>query len=205
MREVPEKCPAEHNTARPGTNQREGATMAIAINSIIIVLELIGLYLCGRRGGWKILQYYTFLSNLITLFSSVLFLLAGEKAAWLRYTATCLLTMTFLVTLCILVPMGAGFKTMMLTDSGLYYHTLCPILSALSYLLWEKHASAWFIPVIFTFVYGMVMLYLNWKGTVDGPYPFFKIKQQSALATVVWMAALTGAIALISLAIVSIP
>ena len=30
--------------------------MAIAINSIIIVLELIGLVLCGRRAGWKILQ-----------------------------------------------------------------------------------------------------------------------------------------------------
>ena len=193
------------NHIASGNETREGATMAIAINSIIIVLELIGLVLCGRRGGWKILQYYTFLSNLIALLSSVLFLLAGEKAAWLRYAATCLLTMTFLVTLCILVPMGAGFKTMMLTDSGLYYHTLCPILSALSYLLWEGHASAWYLPVVFTFVYGMVMLYLNWKGTVDGPYPFFKIKQQSALATIVWMAALTGVIALISLALACIP
>ncbi len=176
--------------------------MAIAANIIIIVLEVIGLYLSAKRGGWKILQFYTQLSNIFALLSSILFLLVGEKAAWLRYTAVCLLTMTFLVSLFILVPMGAGFKKMMLTNSGLFHHTLCPILSFVSYALWEPHSSVWFLPVILTFIYGMIMLYLNWVEKVDGPYPFFRVRHQSALATVLWYVALTGSITLISLAVI---
>ena len=176
--------------------------MAISANIIIIILELIGLSLSAKRRGWRIFVFYTQLSNMVSLLSSVCFLLAGEKAAWLRYVSTCMLTMTFVVTLLILVPMGAGFKKMMLTGSGLYHHTLCPILSVASYLLWERHAFSWLIPVVFTFLYGMVMLYLNGKGVVDGPYPFFRVRQQSAFATVVWMAALTGVITLIAFAVI---
>ncbi len=175
--------------------------MAIAANITIIVLECIGLYLSAKRGKWKILFFYTQISNIIALLSSVLFLLTGGNAAWLRFLGTCMLIMTFFVTLFILVPMGAGFKKMMLTNSGLYHHTLCPILSAVSYIFWERHSSLWFVPVILTFIYGMIMLYLNWIDKVDGPYPFFRVKQQSALATVVWMAALTGVISLIVLAV----
>ncbi len=176
--------------------------MATVADIVIIVLEAIGLYLSAKRGGWKILQFYTQLSNIITLLSSVLFLLAGEKTAWLRYFSTCVLTMTFCVSLFILVPMGAGFKKMMLTNSGLFHHTLCPILSVTSYILWEPHAYVWYVPVVLTFIYGMIMLYLNWKDKVDGPYPFFKVKQQRSLATVLWMAALTGVITLIALAVI---
>ncbi len=61
--------------------------MATATNIIIIVLEVIGLYLSAKRGGWKILRFYTQLSNIFALLSSVLFLLAGERVACLRYTA----------------------------------------------------------------------------------------------------------------------
>lgn len=173
--------------------------MAVAANVIIVILELIGLSISAKRRGWGIFQFYTQLSNIVALVSSVCFLLAGEGAAWLRFTGNSLLIMTFLVTVFVLVPMGAGFKTMMLKSSGLFHHTLCPILSTASYLLFEPHARTWFVPVGFTFVYGMAMLYLNWKGVADGPYPFFRVRQQSAAATVLWMAALTGAITLIAL------
>lgn len=178
--------------------------MAVAANIILIILEAVGLSLSFRRGRWKILQFYTQLSNIAALLSSVLFLLAGEKAAWLRYTGNCMLIMTFFVSLFILVPMGAGFKKMMLTDSGLFHHTLCPILSVASYILWETHARVWFIPVILTFVYGMIMLYLNWKEIVDGPYPFFRVRHQSALATVLWYLALTAVITLTAFALIRI-
>lgn len=178
--------------------------MAIAANIIIMILELIGLRLSIKRGRWKILQFYTQLSNIIALLSSVLFLLVGEKAAWLRFTGVCMLTMTFFVSLLILVPMGAGFKKMMLTNSGLFHHTLCPVLSTISYIVWEPHASFWFIPVVLTFIYGMIMLYLNWKEIIDGPYPFFRVRHQSALATVVWYFALTAVIMLIAFAVIRI-
>ena len=178
--------------------------MAAAANAIIVILELVGLSISAKRRGWGIFQFYTQLSNIIALASSVCFLLAGKGAAWLRFTGTSMLIMTFLVTVFVLVPMGAGFKTMMLESSGLFHHTLCPILSTASYLLLEPHARAWYVPVGITFVYGMVMLYLNWKGLADGPYPFFRVRQQRPAATVLWMAVLTGAIALIALGLVQI-
>lgn len=74
----------------------------------------------------------------------------------------------------------------------------------LSYMLVESHvpsAPAILIPTAVTFLYGMIMLFLNYKDRFDGPYPFFRIKAQSAAATILWMTALTGAIALISLAV----
>ena len=175
--------------------------MAVAANVILIILEAVGLRLSAKRRGWKILVFYTQLSNIAALLSSVAFLLFGGRAAWARYTGTCMLVMTFLVTVCILIPMGAGFRNMMLRDSGLFHHTLCPVLGTLSYVLLEPHASPWAVPVVLTFAYGMVMLLLNGTGRVDGPYPFFRVKHQSVLATVAWMAALTGVIALIALGV----
>lgn len=54
------------------------------------------------------------------------------------------------------------------------------------------------LPVVLTFLYGMIMLYLNGKEIVDGPYPFFRVRSQSAAKTVLWMAVLTAVIAGIS-------
>ena len=49
----------------------------------------------------------------------------------------------------------------------------------------ESHvpsASAILIPTVVTFLYGMIMLYLNYKDLFDGPYPFFRIKNRSTAA-----------------------
>ena len=48
---------------------------------------------------------------------------------------------------------------------------------------------------------GLVMMYLNYRECFDGPYPFFRVNHQSRLATVLWMAGLTGMIAVITLVI----
>ena len=168
--------------------------MAIAANVIVAILEIYSLAKVFRDRGWKTFGFYTQISNMITLVSCIAFLLAGKLAAPLRYLSTCMMTMTFLTTLCVLVPMGGGFKTLMLSGNGLYHHTICPILSFLSYVLWEDHASPWYLPMIVTFVYGVTMLILNGKGIFDGPYPFFRVNHQSKLATVLWMVALMAVI-----------
>ncbi len=113
-----------------------------------------------------------------------------------------MLTMTFLITLCVLVPMGGGFKTLMLSGNGLYHHTLCPIISVLTYILWEPHSNLWLLPVAVTTIYGLVMLYLNWKQVFDGPYPFFRVHNQSLTATVLWMLGLIAFMGSISLAMI---
>ena len=175
---------------------------ALIANIIVIILELAGFNI-SRSRGLMMLVFYTQLSNLVTLVSSVCYLISSDSAftASMRYLSTVMLTMTVLVTLFVLIPSGAGFARMMLTGNGLFHHTLCPAVSITSYMLWEQHSSAWAVPVIVTFIYGVVMLYLNHAEIVDGPYPFLRIRQQSVKATVIWMTVLIVLVTGLSLGI----
>lgn len=177
--------------------------MSIAINIAVIILEIIGLRISTSERKWKIFAYYTQISNIITLVSSFVLVAArsNELSAVFRYLSSCMLTMTFMITLFVLVPMGGGFRKLMLSGNGLYHHTLCPILSVTSYVMWEQHSSLWILPTVLTFIYGIIMLVMNGKGLFDGPYPFFRVRNQSKLATVVWMVVLFGIIAAISIGI----
>ena len=164
---------------------------ALVANILIIVLEIMGLYFARSR-VWMMLVLYTQLSNLITLVSSVCFIISRDAAITtaLRYLSTVMLTMTVLITLFVLVPLGAGFRNMMLSEHGLFHHTLCPAVSITSYMLWEPHSSLWGLPIAVTAIYGVVLLWLNYTRKVEGPYPFFMVHKQSVKATVLWMAAL---------------
>jgi hypothetical protein len=177
--------------------------MSFAINIAVIILEIIGLRISISERKWKIFAYYTQISNIITLVSSVFFVVSqsSDVTITLRYLSSCMLTMTFLITLFVLVPMGGGFRKLMLSGNGLYHHTLCPMLSVTSYIIWEQHSSLWILPTVLTFIYGIVMLIMNGKGLFDGPYPFFRVRNQSKLATVIWILVLIGIIAAISIGI----
>lgn len=177
--------------------------MSFAINIAVIILEIIGLRISISERKWKIFAYYTQISNIITLVSSVFFVVSQSNVVTitLRYLSSCMLTMTFLITLFVLVPMGGGFRKLMLSGNGLYHHTLCPMLSVTSYIIWEQHSSLWILPTVLTFIYGIVMLIMNGKGLFDGPYPFFRVRNQSKLATVIWILVLIGIIAAISIGI----
>ena len=87
---------------------------------------------------------------------------------------------------------------LMLGKTGLFHHTLCPILSFVSYVFWEPHSRAWYVPALITLIYGLIMVYLNAVKKIDGPYPFFRVHNQSKLATVIWIAALLLAVAVFS-------
>ena len=58
--------------------------------------------------------------------------------------------------------------------------------------------------VAITFIYGMIMLYLNYIGKVDGPYPFFRVRNQRVRATVLWVLILLVAVAAISAVVCAI-
>ena len=148
--------------------------------------------------GWKIFAFYTQISNLLALASAAAFLLLGGPVAPLRYLSTCMLAMTFLISLCVLSPLGGGFKEMMLAGNRLYHHTLCPAVSLVSYVLWEPHGGTWVAPVVVTTIYGPVMLYLNYLRRFDGPYPFFRVHDQSVAASVLWTLALMALIGALS-------
>ena len=176
--------------------------MGIIANILIVIMEIIAFRISFRRIRWEMFIYYTELSNLITLISSVAYLLSKGNAPALRYLSAVELTMTFLITLCVLIPMGGDFKELMLQDNGLYHHTLVPVLSLISYLFWEPHSSLWLLPVILTVLYGLTMMFLNVVGKIDGPYPFLRIRHQSRIASALWFFALIGIISLISFAVI---
>ena len=159
---------------------------------IVVLLEIRGLYISISDRRWKILVFYTQLSNLMATVSALLLVILGQPA-WvtsLRYLSTCMLVMTFLVTTCVLIPMGGDPKKLLWSGNGLYHHVLCPIISTVSYMVAEQHCGMIWLPVVVTLVYGLVMLYLNGTRKVDGPYPFFRVHNQSVAATVLWMVVL---------------
>ena len=169
---------------------------------IVLLMEWRALALSPSGGKWKALAFYTRLSNLITALSAVQLIFMGQPR-WVtafRYLSTCMLVMTFFVTTCVLIPMGGDPKRLLWSGSGLYHHVLCPVVSTLSYIFAENHVGPGMIwlPVLTTFLYGMILLYLNGIRKVDGPYPFFRVHHQSAGMTVLWMTVLTAAIAGIS-------
>ncbi len=173
---------------------------------IILALEIRGLFLSIGDRRWKVFAYYTQLSNISTALSALLVILFGETAVTVpvRYLSSCMLAMTFFVTTCVLIPMGGDPRLLLLSGNGLYHHLIIPVLSVASYLLFEAHVTrvrTILLPTALTLLYGLVMLRLNAQGLFDGPYPFFRVKSQSAAATVLWMSALTAAIGLISLLI----
>ena len=179
--------------------------MSIALSIILILLELWAFRLV-MHVKWKLLIFYTQLSNMAAFFSCIALLLAGGEAEWVRafrYLSVCMMTMTALVTAFILVPMGGDPKVLLWSGSGLYHHVVCPVINFVSYVFFEKHVNMILLPVLVTLAYGLIMLWLNWKRIVDGPYPFFRVHNQSKLATTVWMTALVGVIALISYGIVA--
>ena len=180
--------------------------MARIMCLIIVVLEARGLFLSIGDRRWKVFAFYTQLSNIATAISAVLVLAFGATpfTILLRYLSSCMLVMTFFVTTCILIPMGGNPKMLLFSGNGLYHHLVIPIVSVGSYLLIESHVLlpvAVLAPTILTFLYGMIMLWVNYKDIFDGPYPFFRVKNQTVTATVLWMTALTGAIGLISFAV----
>ena len=172
---------------------------------IVLLLEIRGSSISLPGRFWKSLVFYTQLSNLVTAVSTLLLLVFGQPY-WitvLRYISTCMLVMTFFVTTCVLIPMGGDPRKLLWSGSGLYHHILCPVISTASYILFEEHAEGTLIwlPAVLTLAYGLIMLYLNGKKLVDGPYPFFRVHNQSAMATTLWMVVLFTAVTGISAAV----
>ena len=169
---------------------------------ILIALEIRSIPLSVDVYKLRSLAFYTRLSNIAALISSLLLCVFGQSHAVtvLRYLAVSMMVMTFFVTAFVLVPMGADAKRMLWSGSGLYHHILCPVITTFSYLVLEDHARAGFIwlPAAVTLGYGLTMLYLNWKKIYDGPYPFFKVHEQTAAKTVMWVAVLLASVTLIS-------
>lgn len=169
--------------------------MARLLNLVIVIFEIIAFSKSFKwHGIKKNFVFYTQISNLLALISSLLLVIAGQKdfIEVIRYVSTSMLIMTFLVTACVLVPMSGSPKELLFSGSGLFHHLLIPIISTISYMFLEKRADfKWiWLPIVITLAYGLLMLYLNYIKKIEGPYPFFMIRSMGAKITTIWMVVL---------------
>jgi len=180
---------------------------------IIIILEICGFSFSIRNRGIKIVAYYTQISNFITLLSAIImlnYLSNGIIPTWvkqMRFLSSCLLLITALVTVFILVPMGAPPRYVLFSGNGLFHHTLVPIISILSYLYLEPHVKskdAIYDPLVITIIYAAVMVPMNILRKFDGPYPFLKVHKQSILASILWFVVMFTIVTTLSWALFTI-
>ena len=172
---------------------------SLIINSVIVVLEIIALIISTKNLGYLGLEFYTVDSNILALISSlilVIYLLTNKKIPrWLslfKYIATLGLTLTLIVVLFILLPMSNfNYSGLFLKGVMPLHHLICPILGIVSFIFYDNlgkfDKKDGVFSLIFTFVYGIILIILNIAGKVSGPYPFLMVKNQSLLASIIWI------------------
>ncbi len=184
----------------------------LIVNILIVLLELIGFVIIYKKLKLGLFVYYTECSNLLLLISSCMIIfelinkLNGNKIKIkkkymkildvFRYTACLSVFVTLLVVLTILGPTyPSGYYGIMLSDSMLYHHTLCPILAIISFTFLEKYefnTKDVIRSLYFTFTYAIILILLNILNVVDGPYPFLRVQSQSILTSVFYFVLIIG-------------
>ena len=178
--------------------------LSIALNLFIVWAEPIALPMSWDWGKEQMFIFYTEDSNILSacicamvaVGQLVCIFTGRELPHWLhtlKYIATCCLTMTFLTVVFVLGPMyedGNGWYIMLFTGSMLYHHFLNPVLAILSLVLFERLprlplGQVWWA-LVPTILYGLYDLHGNITGTIDGPYPFMRVYDQTIQETLMW-------------------
>ena len=180
----------------------------------IIAGEIAGLVLSIQKHGfWGQFVYYTQCSNYLLLIATAVhlaFLVRNRRdaekarskseinalrmAERAKYYATCLTTVTFAVTVCILIPWYGHPEFFLLQSNGLFQHLLCPVLAAASLpLLGRMKKQDSIYAMIPTIIYGIVMYTMNFLRAYDGPYPFLRVHDQPWYMSVLWFLIIAGA------------
>lgn len=178
--------------------------VSLILNILIIIFELIGFIVTIKVNSRISYEFFTEDSNILMLFSSLLFviyLLLNKKIpSWLKqfkYLSTVCLTLTFFVVLLILAPMyNFNYGYMLFHQSMLYQHLICPILSIVTFIFFDDlrdyNKRDNFIGISFTLVYAIVLIVLNLINVIEGPYPFLMVRNQSLLASLIWLITIPG-------------
>jgi hypothetical protein len=169
--------------------------ISLIINLILIILEIVGFILVINEIGIKTLEYYTEDSNFLLLLSSALFLiylcLDREFPSWLktlRYISVVSTTLTLIIVLTVLSwTTDFGLPYLLFEGSMLYHHTLCPVIALISFIFVERYENLNVsYGLIFTLIYGIIMIILNILKTVEGPYPFLLVYKQPVSHSIIW-------------------
>lgn len=174
----------------------------IALNVVIIVLEIIACIIFMESVGSIDLTYYTIDSNLFLLISCILYLAFRKNTPRIvqlfKYSSTLSVLITFLVVIFVLMPMyDFNYHFLLLDGPAIYVHVLCPILACISFILFERNDLENTFKnnlraIYFTIAYGIILIILNVEKIVVGPYPFLKVYEQSFLMSLFWVILIIG-------------
>ncbi len=173
--------------------------LALLCNGLTIVLSCIGIYLSIQEKD--IFLYFTNDSNILLLISSIVYVLSllikkdvPYISLVLRYMATACLTLTFVTVFYLAYVMDGSYVDNLLfyltNDSFLFFHLLNPIISLVSFTLFEgdrrlNKKKTIYLAILPTVVYAIVLIILNVSGAVAGPYPFLMVKSNAPLISVI--------------------
>jgi len=181
-------------------NNIKNRDIVLALNFLILLGEIFGLFLRTYILQSPGLEYYTVISNYLSLFASIAVIrsiVAGRSvsqiAKLLRLTSTIMLTITLLVVVFVL-PFNLRTPLWQLLFPGqmFFLHFICPTLSIVTLLLFERYRFSNLeknIATIPTILYALVIIASNLANVVNGPYPFIRQLMQNIIATLAAMAA----------------
>ena len=200
-----------HSYAKPApsalpTRGKVQLALAILANLAIVIMECIAFRLLWQDcPDLKALSvFYTHWSNLIALFASLFFVLAGVPALFrdgrmphwvkfLRLIATLQLYITWLVVavgFAAMLPTGTASVGAMYGRSMFVMHLAAPIVSLISFLFLEGTPRLSWADTLFsvlpTLIYSIILVTLNAKGIVDGPYDFLRVRANPTWLNVVY-------------------
>lgn len=169
--------------------------LALGSNILLIVLAGLGLYF--SIVDKNAFLYYSDNAGMFALSSSIIYViivLAKKEPNFLclalRYVSTACLALTLVGTFYVATTTGENYLDSFIKGSHLFNNLLCPIVSFVSFTLFEgdrrlnKKKTIWYA-LIPTVIYGIIMLVCNVTNTFTGPYSFMMINDNSVYVTVI--------------------
>lgn len=169
--------------------------LALGSNILLIVLAGLGLYF--SIVDKNAFLYYSDNAGMFALSSSIIYViivLAKKEPNFLclalRYVSTACLVLTLVGTFYVATTTGENYLDSFIKGSHLFNNLLCPIVSFVSFTMFEgdrrlnKKKTIWYA-LIPTVIYGIIMLVCNVSNTFTGPYSFMMVNDNPVYITVI--------------------
>lgn len=169
--------------------------LALGSNILLIVLAGLGLYF--SIVDKNAFLYYSDNAGMFALSSSIIYVIViltkkepNFLSLALRYVSTTCLVLTLVGTFYVATTTGENYLDSFIKGSHLFNNLLCPIVSFVSFTIFEgdrrlnKKKTIWYA-LIPTVIYGIIMLVCNLTNTFTGPYSFMMINDNPVYVTVI--------------------
>ena len=169
--------------------------LALGSNILLIVLASLGLYF--SIVDKNAFLYYSDNAGMFALSSSIIYVIViltkkepNFLSLALRYVSTTCLVLTLVGTFYVATTTGENYLDSFIKGSHLFNNLLCPIVSFVSFTIFEgdrrlnKKKTIWYA-LIPTVIYGIIMLVCNLTNTFTGPYSFMMINDNPVYVTVI--------------------